>query len=361
MKMKEKYILPIVWIKQNHGAEEGSYTVSIDKAIQDVILWKIVTNGYPYKTIGELGVANEKEAFTATKHAIYSYIHGNQLSDYEAIGEAGQRTLNAMYKIINDANNSAEVQISNKVDIQKIQKNWKQDSLESQYVSKTYKISAKTNIDKYKVSVTDENGQVIEGMKITDETNEEKEEFNSNEIFKILIPIKHMTEDKTIQIQIETKVETKPILYGKAPSSNLQDYALTASTYEDGTGETQDYYSKNKTKLIIIKQDKETEEKLQGVEFQVLDENKNVIYTNLETDENGRIEVGNLIPGKYYIKETRTISGYEIYEDLIEVDINLNEEMTVTVNNLEEEKPEIQKTTDNKEVTSKRILPVTGM
>ena len=347
--------------KTKPGAEEGSYTVSIDKAIQDVMLWKIVTNGYPYKTIGELGVANEKEAFTATKHAIYSYIHGNQLSDYSAIGEAGQRTLNAMYKIINDANNSSEVQISNKVDIQKLQETWKQDSEESQYVSKTYKVSSKTNIDKYTVHVTDENSQEIEGMKITNERNEEKEEFSSDEVFKILIPIKYMTEDKTIQIQIETQVETKPVLYGKAPSSDLQDYALTASTYEDGTGETQDNYSKNKTKLIIIKQDKETEEKLQGVEFQVLDENKNVIYTNLETDENGKIEVENLIPGKYYIKETRTISGYEMYEDLIEVDISLNEEMTVTVNNHEEEIPEIEKTTDNKEVTSKRILPVTGM
>lgn len=357
----EKYILPIVWIKQNHGAEEGSYTVSIEKAVQDVMLWKIVTNGYPYKAVGELGVANEKEAFTATKHAIYSYIHGNQLSDYGAIGEAGQRTLNAMYKIINDANNSSEVQISNKVDIQKLQENWEQDHDEPQYVSKIYKVSSKVNIDKYKVRVTDEKGKALEGMKITDETNKEKEEFNSNEVFKLFIPIKYMTEDKTIKIQIETKVETKPILYGKAPSSNLQNYALTASTYEDGTGETQDYYSKNKTKLIIVKQDEETKEKLQGVEFQVLDENKNVIYTNLETDENGKIEVENLIPGKYYIKETRGISGYEIYEELIEVDINLNEEMRVTVNNHEEEKPKIEKTTDNKEVTSKKILPVTGM
>ena len=325
------------------------------------MLWKIVTNGYPYKTVGELGVANEKEAFTATKHAIYSYIHGNQLSDYGAIGEAGQRTLNAMYKIINDANNSSEVQISNKVDILKLQETWEQDSISSQYVSKTYKVTAKTNIDKYTVDVTDEKGQKIEGIKITDKTNQEKGEFNSDEVFKILIPIKQMTEDRSIKINIETKVETKPILYGKAPSSNLQDYALTASTYEDGTGETQDNYHKNTTKLIIIKQDRETEEKLQGVEFQILDENKNVIYTNLETDENGRIELENLIPGKYYIKETRTVSGYEIYEDLIEIDISLNEEMTVTVNNHEEEKPEIEKTTNSKEVTSKRILPVTGL
>ena len=347
--------------KTKPGAEEGSYTVSIEEAIKDVMLWKIVTNGYPYKTLEELGVANEKEAFTATKHAIYSYIHGNQLSDYKPIGEAGQRTLNAMYKIINDANNSSEVQISNKVDIQKLQEIWKQDSKESQYISKTYKVSCKTNIDRYKVYVTDENGQEIEGMKITDETNQEKEEFNSNEKFKILIPIKDMKEDTTIKIKIETKVETKPILYGTAPNSNLQDYALTASTYEDGTGEIQDNYNKNKTKLIIIKQDKETKEKLQGVEFQILDENKNVIYTNLQTDADGKIKVENLIPGKYYIKETKTISGYEIYEDLIEVEVNLNEEMTVTVNNNEEEIPEIEKTTDYQEATNKKILPVTGM
>ena len=347
--------------KTKPGAEEGSYTVSIDKAIQDVRLWKIITNGYPYKTIEELGVASKEEAFTATKHAIYSYIHGNQLSDYTPIGEAGQRTLNAMYKIINDANNSKEVQISNQVDIQRLQEYWEQDNVELHYVSKRYKVNANTRIDNYKVQVTDENGQIIDGIKITDENNNTKTEFNANEIFKILIPIKSMTEDKTIQIHIETKIETKPILYGKAPNSNLQDYALTADTYEDGTGDIKDNYSRNETKIIIEKQDKETKQKLQGVEFQLLDENKNVLYTNLQTGSDGRIKIENIIPGTYYIKETRTVSGYEIYEDLIEVNVNLNEEITVVVNNQKEEKPEIEKTVDKKEMSYQKILPVTGM
>ena len=347
--------------KTKPGAEEGSYTVSIDKAIQDVRLWKIITNGYPYKTIEELGVASKEEAFTATKHAIYSYIHGNQLSDYTPIGEAGQRTLNAMYKIINDANNSKEVQISNQVDIQRLQEYWEQDNVELHYVSKKYKVNANTRIDNYKVRITDENGQIIDGIKITDENNNTKAEFNANEIFKILIPIKNMTGDKTIQIHIETKIETKPILYGKAPDSNLQDYALTADTYEDGTGNIKDNYSRNETKIIIEKQDKETKQKLQGVEFQLLDENKNVLYTNLQTGSDGRIKIENIIPGTYYIKETRTVSGYEIYEDLIEVNVNLNEEITVVVNNQKEEKPEIEKTVDKKEMSYQKILPVTGM
>ena len=347
--------------KTKPGAEEGSYTVSIDKAIQDVRLWKIITNGYPYKTIEELGVTSKEEAFTATKHAIYSYIHGNQLSDYQAIGEAGQRTLNAMYKIINDANNSQEVQISNQVDIEKLQEYWEQDNVELHYVSKKYKVKANTRIDNYKVQVTDEKGQIIDGIKVTDENNNTKTEFNANEIFKVLIPIKNMTGEQTIQIQIETKIETKPILYGKAPNTSVQDYALTADTYEDGTGMAKDNYTKNETKIIIEKEDEETKEKLEGVEFQLLDENKNVLYTNLRTNSDGMITVENLIPGKYYIKETRTISGYEIYEDLIEVDVNFNEEVKVIVNNQKEDKPTIEKTVDKKETSYQRILPVTGM
>ncbi len=347
--------------KKGVSGTNPEYAVSVEDAIKDVKLWRILIHGYPYKTIEELGVANKEEAFTATKQAVYTYIHGNQLSDYEAIGEAGQRTLNALYKIVNDANQSIETQISNTVDVKKLQEYWEQDNIDFSYASKRYKVNSNARMDNYTVKVTDEKGETVEGIKITDENNQEKQEFTSNEAFKILIPIKNMREDKNIKIHIETKMETKPILYGKANNSELQDYALTASTYEDGAGMVKDNYTKNETKIIIVKQDEISKEKLEGVEFQILDENKNVIYTNLRTDSNGTIRVENIVPGKYYIKEVKTVSGYEIYTDLIEVDIALNEEITVTVNNNKEETPKIEKTVDKKEVSYQKILPVTGM
>ena len=69
--------------------------------------------------------------------------------------------------------------------------------------------------------------------------------------------------------------------------------------------------------------------------------------------------IDNLIPGNYYIKETKTIDGYEIYENPIQVEVGFNQEVSVTVNNKKEEKPQI---TTNK-TASKEIkkLPVTGM
>ena len=67
--------------KTKPGAESGAYTVSINQAVQDVGLWRRVVNGYPYKTLEELGVQTKEEAFTATKQAIYCYIHGNNPND----------------------------------------------------------------------------------------------------------------------------------------------------------------------------------------------------------------------------------------------------------------------------------------
>ena len=313
-------------------------------------------NGYPYKTIEQLGVANKEEAFTATKQAIYCCIHGNNPQDYEPIGEAGIRTLNALNNILDNAKNSTQTQISNTITINRLSEKWEQDKIEKDYISKTYLVSAQGKIESYKIEI--ENELDIEGIKITDENNKEKQEFTEGENFKVLIPIKNITRDAKIKIQVESTIETKPVLYGKSPDSSYQDYALTTATYENGTGYINEQYQKNETKIVIIKQDAQTKEKLENVEFELLNENKDVIYSNLKTDKEGKIILENLIPQKYYIKETKTLDGYEAYEDLIEVDINLNEELTVTVNNSKEEEPTIEKISKEKEV---RKLPVTGM
>lgn len=343
--------------KTKLGAGENPYVVSIQSMVQDVGLWRVIVNGYPYKSINELGVANKEEAFTATKQAVYCYIHGNNPEDYAPIGEAGQRTLNALKTIVANAQNSCETKLSSTLTINKNISDWKQDNIDKNYVSKIYSVSAKSNVSSYKIILTKENSD-LGGIKLTDESNNEKTEFASNQKFKILVPIKNMTDKGKINIEVEAQVETKPILYGEAPDSSLQDYALTAATFENGTGSASDEYQKNETKIIIVKKDQEDEKVLEGVEFELLDENKQVVYSELKTNEEGKIIIENLIPGNYYIKETKTIDGYEIYDQPIKVNIELNQEITVTINNNKEEKPQIDTTKKaNKEL---KKLPITG-
>ena len=71
---------------------------------------------------------------------------------------------------------------------------------------------------------------------------------------------------------------------------------------------------------------------------------------NLVTDENGEITLENMLPGMYYICEIETLDGYNLYTDLIDVDLDLNEEFEVTVNNTTREITEIDKTFENVEV-----------
>lgn len=350
--------------KTKPGVETNAYTVSVQDSIKDVGLWRRIINGYPYKTPEELGVANKEEAFTATKQAVYCYIHGNNPTDYGAIGEAGNRTLNAMNKIISNAENSNETKISSTVTMNKNSSEWEQDAIDKNYVSKTYSVQAGSIIENYKIIITKENGQDLGGIKLTDENNQEKLEFSPNEKFKILVPIKNMTEKGIFNLSVEAKVKTKPILYGVAPDSSYQDYALTTATFEDGTGNIKDEYYKNETKIIIVKKDQEDGKLLEGVEFELLNEKREVVYTNLKTNQEGKIIVPNLMPGIYYLKETKTIDGYKICDQLIKVDIELNQEVAVTVNNRKEERPEIEtKTQKSKSVATKEVrkLPVTGM
>ena len=351
------------------GAETQEYTVSITSSINDVGLWRRIINGYPYKSIEDLGVANKEEAFTATKQAVYCYLYNHNPADYGAIGEAGQRTLNAFNKIINDANNSTETKISSTVTINKENNEWTVDNLDENYVSKLYSVTAGANISNYKIKIEAKNGADLTGVKITDENNQEKEEFMPNEKFKVLIPIKNLKENGEFNLSVETQVYTKPVLYGTAPDSSYQDYAVTVASYEDGTGNISDTYFKNETKLIIVKKDQETGDVLQGVEFELLDENKNVVYSDLKTDEKGKIEIENLLPGTYYLKETKTVEGYDLYEQLIRVDFKLNQEITATVNNTKEDVPTIEtkentsKEVNSVELTNEKVkkLPVTGM
>lgn len=347
------------------GAEKGSYNVTTQNTLQDIGLWRIIINGYPYKSLGELGVANQWEAFTATKQAVYCYIHGKRLEYFGSIGtEAGNRTLNALRMILTNAANSTETKVSSTITINRVTDKWGQDAKDKNYVSKTYKATANAKMLKYTIELNRADGLNMGGIKITDENNNEKKEFYPNENFKVLVPIKDMKETTSFNLSVQAKVKTKPVYYGKTQKAGTQDYAITTNPYEDGTGVITEEYDKNETKLIILKKDQDNGNKLENVEFELLNENKETIYTDLKTGKDGKIVIENLVPGVYYLKETNPTDGYEAYPELIEIKLDLNQEMTVTVNNKKEEKPKVEtnKTAD-KEVKTKEVkkLPVAGM
>ena len=330
--------------------EKGSYTVSTNDMVTDVGLWRRVINGYPYKTISELGCKTKEEAFTATKHAIYCYVHNDNPDNYSAIGEAGQRTLNAMKQIIRNAQNSKETKMQTNININKEISKWKQDNIDNNYISKVYEVSSNANFNKYTITIEkDGKTGLAEGWKITDVSNKEKTTFNKGEQFKVLIPINSLKNSGEFKINVKSEINTKPVLYGKAPNTSLQDYAITTLKYEDAKGSINDIYKENTTTLIVNKKEKETGKALEGVTFDLLNQAKDAVKSGLKTDKDGKIIIKNIIPGKYYLREVSTLNDYVRYDEDIEINLELNQEFSVTVNNSKQIKKEVEKS--EKELT----------
>lgn len=352
------------------GVEIGkSQTVDVKQLVNNVMVWRAIINGYPYKSISELGCNTEEEAYLATKQAVYCMLTNRDVNEYSAIGEAGERTLNALKTIVNNARNSNQTKVSSELTVNEQEKLWKIDNLDSSYISKTFSVTANASMSKYTVNVKNLN---IEGYKLVDQNNKEKTEFTNPEKFKILIPIQEVKQDGSFSIEVSAQVATKPVFYGESRDSGLQSYALTGYTYEDGTGSKKVYYTKNETKIIITKIDDKTGKKLEGVEFELLDKDQNKIYTEITTNKDGIATIDNLLPGIYYIRETKTLEDYQLYSKLIKVELELNEETTVNVINSEKE-PEIYKEEKKTELAVKEEkssikvketapkLPKTGM
>ena len=316
------------------GAEQGEYVVSATDKLRNVDVWKAIINGYPYKSIEELGAANGQEAFTATKQAVYTMIHNRDTSSYGAVNtDAGRRTYQIYCNIVNAARNmSANIEENVFVELKTVTEKWQIDNLNSEYLSKEYYATSNVSAGNYEVNLE---GVIPANTEIVDVNNNETNIFKINEHFKILIPIKELVNSDSFSIKAKAKLETKPVMYGTSTVAGTQDYALTGFMYEEEGSAISENYEKNETKIIINKYKEGTTETLEGVKFQLLGSEQEILQEDLITDAEGKIIIENLLPGKYFLKETDCLNGYYLNDELIEIDLEFGEEEEIIVNNKE--------------------------
>ena len=340
--------------------EDEEYTVSVDRIVRNNKIWRAVTNGYPFKTAKQLGCNSDIEAFAATKMAVYDAMYNYNWDDFTGENAQGNRVVAAAEKISKAARSSTATKPVSIVNLKTDDTKWEMDNVDKNYASKTFYVT--TNVDSTKYDVKLNNVQ-IENVKVTDEKNNAKTSFKTGEKFKVLIPITEMDKAGEFEIEVTADMKTMPILYGDSGDSSKQSYALAAGYYEFENSKLKVKYLENTTKIEIKKKDAETSEALIEAKFNILDENKNIAYSDVTTNKEGIAVVENIMPGKYYIQEIKSPDGYTIYDELIEIDVELNQKYTVNINNYKEPENEEKKVEDDdKTVTGRKEinLPRTG-
>lgn len=332
------------------------YNVTLKDTIKNQEVYRAIINGYPYKTIEELGVKTEEEAFTATKQAVYSMLYNRNVDEYSAINtEAGHRTYNAYRNIVLAARGSNKVYENAKFEL-KADKEWKKDE-ENKYLYKNVEVNAnlKSNFD-IKLEGNKNNIFKLEKEQIVG-----KEKDNKKEKYILKIDLKDINKFnilgkevfKNLKLTATAEVETNPVYLGKEETGTRQDYAISGVRFKGKEERNLNIdIPKNETKIKIVKISKEEDKKLENVKFELFDKENKSLGIKI-TNKNGEIIYENLIPGKYYLKEIEAKEGYNKLNDLVEIEVKYGEEKEVKVNN-----EKIKIIVNNKKEVKK--LPKTG-
>lgn len=348
--------------------DEDSYGVEIGDMSQianNQMVWRVLLNGFPYKTPAEMGVPDERSAFAVTKQAVYAVLDGRDTSRYSGVDEIGNQMADAVRRLVDIGRNGTQTYQDPVINVSSISPAGV-DSIDSKYISQTFNVSSEVNMKD--INVILDTFSAPNGTKVTDINNNERTNFDKGENFKVLVPRENIKDEITVQFTLSGQCETYPILFGKAPNDNVQDYVLTTDPFVVSTAKSQMNYKPS----VDIEIDKissgESEitgkgegEPLEGAKFNVKSEDGS-FNKDYYTDKNGKITLSNMDIQKYIITELESAKYYLLNKDTqVEVtpEHDGDDQKVVFENTPVDIKVNVDKDSDKEEVQGNEILTYT--
>ena len=329
------------------------------------MVWRVLLNGFPYKTPAEMGVPDERSAFAVTKQAVYAVLDGRDTSRYSGVDEIGNQMADAVRRLVDIGRNGTQTYQDPVINVSSISPAGV-DSIDSNYISQTFNVSSEVNMKD--INVILDTFSAPNGTKVTDINNNERTNFDKGENFKVLVPRENIKDEITVQFTLSGQCETYPILFGKAPNDNVQDYVLTTDPFVVSTAKSQMNYKPS----VDIEIDKissgESEitgkgegEPLEGAKFNVKSEDGS-FNKDYYTDANGKITLSNMDIQKYIITELESAKYYLLNKDTqVEVTPEHDgDDQKVTFKNTPVDiEVNVDKDSDKEEVQGNEILTYT--
>lgn len=288
-------------------------------------LWRVLVNGYPYKSASEMGLDSDWDAYFATKQAIYRTIDGKSTDPYSAKDASGKKVVNKIKELVNIGKNGTQTYKDPVINISKVNQVGI-DNKDSNYISQTFKVDSQVEMKEIKLVLNSNSAPT--GTYIADTNNNKKTSFNQGDTFKILVPRNQVTEDIEVQVSVDGKCKTYPILYGKAPSEDLQNYLVTTDPFVMSTAKFTLEFSPSADIEIekVSNGNSDITGKLEGEGLEgavfVIESKDGEFKKELTTDKNGKISLEDLELGTYVIYE-KTAPAYYLMNDNTKFEITL--------------------------------------
>lgn len=305
--------------KELPGAEgvSGGYTVNVSSAVDNQKVYRVIINGFPYKSASELGVETDGDAFQATKQAVYCVLYGTDpRTNFKGVNARGDKIVNAIINLTDIGNNGSQTYSEARVDITKEGDLTKEKLNNENYYVQTYEVSSPQEMGGTYTMVTT---GLPAGTKILDVNNNEQTTFSGVSTVKVAIPENEISGTISGQVRVnDVQCKTYPILYGNTTVAGTQNYALARDPYEIANSRTDLTLKINAPTLI--KTERGTTTGVKGAEYTIFrDTNENKKYDaedtpvkTVTTGDNGKVTLTDLTAGMYVAKETKAPEGYNL-------------------------------------------------
>ncbi|WP_242274727.1 SpaA isopeptide-forming pilin-related protein [Bacillus cereus group sp. BfR-BA-01310] len=305
----------------------------------DNMVYRVLLNGFPQKSVEQLGVANTNEAHYATQLAVWNAL--GQL-DVNELKHTNKNVEKAAKTIINAANKSEDTQdiFMNIIPAEKQKAELKGEFFETNL----YTVQTNAKGGSYKVVTKD----APNGVRIISENGEVKDQLAVGEKFRIQIPKNTKTGEFNLSVAANlTKVQA--IAYRGTDTVQNATVLLERNEEKISSDLAVNWEAAGSLK---IKKVGENGEVLADAVFEVFNAN-NESVGKITTGADGTAELNNLPIGTYTVKEIKAPTGYVSDEKTQTIEVKTGETGAIqVVNNKVKGSIEIKKLSD-----SGKVLP----
>ena len=288
-----------------YRAPASGASLTYIKTVRSNKLVAVMANGYPNKSVAQLGAVNIDAAYLGTQMAVWQTVNGTSYTKGNAFDLNKIQPAAGYENVVNNAKQVAAKILASGTYNPTISVSGGKVDYDS-YVEMNKVGPFKVNVEGYKYTTFKTSLlNAPEGSYVVDKDNHIRNEYNAGEEVYVLVSKTAAPKNVTLKVTAVAN-EKVAVLYGAG--SSMQNFVFLDFEQKTIEASKQFTWEKREGNIEIVKVD-QNGASVEGAEFKVVDESGKQVAKQ-KTNKEGKITIKGLPVGKYTVTEISAPEGY---------------------------------------------------
>ena len=311
-------------IDYGYKAPASGASLTYLKTVRSNKLVAVMANGYPNKSVAQLGAVNIDAAYLGTQMAVWQTVNGTSYTKGNAFDLNKIQPAAGYENVVNNAKQVAAKILASGTYNSTISVSGGKVDYDS-YVEMNKIGPFKVNVEGYKYTTFKTSlVNAPEGSYVVDKDNHIRNEYNAGEEVYVLVSKTAAPKNVTLKVTAVAN-EKVAVLYGAG--SSMQNFVFLDFEQKTIEASKQFTWEKREGNIEIVKVD-QNGASVEGAEFKVVDESGKEVAKQ-KTNKEGKITIKGLPVGKYTVTEISAPEGYILNAETKTVIVKTGETATI--------------------------------